>query len=160
MYDFRFRPIGVLHSPFDEPKGTPIQGAYAREAEGTAEIYEEFRGGLNDLDGFSHLYLIYVFDRSRDFRLKVKPYRDDTERGVFSTRAPKRPNQIGLSIVRLVEVHSNVLRLAEVDFLDGSPLLDIKPYVPPFDHREDVRFCWLERSQDRTVADGRFHDDQ
>ncbi len=160
MSEFSFRPIGRLHSPFDEPEGTPIQGAYAPEVEGRAEIYEQFADGLDDIEGFSHLYLIYVFDRSRDFKLKVKPYRDDTERGVFATRAPKRPNHIGLSVARLVAREGNVLRLAEVDFLDGSPLLDIKPYVPGFDHRDDVRFGWLEDSEDRQVADGRFHGDE
>ena len=155
--EFAFRPIGVLRSDFKEPAGTPIQGAYAPETEGSAEVFEEFADGLDDLEGFTHIYVIYVFDRSDGFRLKLKPFRDDTERGVFATRAPRRPNQIGLSVVRLLGREGNVLRLAEVDFLDGSPLLDIKPYVPTFDHRDDVRSGWLEDSEDRTRADGRFH---
>lgn len=153
---FAFRPIGVLHSEFNEPAGAPIQGRFAPDAEGTAEVFDEFAEGLDDIEGFSHLYLIYVFDRSEDFRLTVRPFRDDTERGVFATRAPKRPNHIGLSVIRLLGREGNVLRLAEVDFLDGSPLLDIKPYVPPFDQRENARFGWLEDSADRRVADDRF----
>lgn len=156
--EFTFRPIGVLRSGFNQPSGTPIQGAFAPEAEGIAEVFPEFADGLADLEGFSHIYLLYVFDRSEDFRLRVKPFRDNVERGVFATRAPKRPNHIGLSVVRLLAREANVLRLAEVDFLDGSPLLDIKPYVPAFDHRENVRSGWLEDSRDRRVADDRFHE--
>ncbi len=156
MPEFTFRPIGVLRSPYHEPAGTPIQGAFAPEAEGRAEVFDEFAEGLDDIGGFSRLFLIYAFDRSEGFRLKVKPFRDDTQRGVFATRAPKRPNAIGLSIVRLIAREGNVLRLAEVDFLDGTPLLDIKPYVPRFDCREDARSGWLEDSRDRTIADERF----
>ncbi len=158
MSEHAFSAIGVLYSDFTEPIGTPIQGRFAPEALGSAVVREEFTEGLDDIEGFSHLYLIYVFDRSHDYRLKVTPYRDTTERGVFATRAPKRPNQIGLSIVRLIAREENVLRLAEVDFLNESPLLDIKPYVPTFDQRENARFGWLEDSRERTVADDRFHD--
>lgn len=156
MTEYRFRPIGVLHSPFTEARGTPIQGAFAPEAAGRAIVYQEFAEGLEDIEGFSHLYLIYVFDRSEGWSPLVKPFRDDRERGVFSTRAPRRPNQIGLSVVRLLRREGNVLHLTEVDFLDGSPLLDIKPYVPAFDHRVDVWAGWLEDSHDRTHADDRF----
>lgn len=150
------RPIGVLHSPFTEPAGTPIQGVYAPESVGTAEVFAEFAEGLADIEGFSHLYLIYLFDRSPGYALTVMPSRDSTPRGVFATRAPRRPNPLGLSIVRLVAREGNLLRLAEVDFLDGTPLLDIKPYVPAFDCRADCRSGWLEGGEDRTVADGRF----
>lgn len=156
MSEVEFRPIGVLHSPFREAAGTPIQGAFAPDAEGTAEVFEEFAEGLTDLEGFSHLYLIYLFDRSLDYALMVTPFRDSTPRGVFATRAPRRPNPLGLSIVRLLAREGNVLRLAEVDFLDGTPLLDIKPYVPAFDCRTDCRSGWLERGEDRTIADDRF----
>ena len=156
MDEFSFRPIGVLHSPYHEPEGTPIQGAFAPEVEGRAEVFDEFVEGLDDIEGFSHLYLIYAFDRSEGYRLKVTPFRDDTQRGVFATRAPKRPNAIGLSIVRLIAREGNVLRLAEVDFLDGTPLLDIKPCVPKFDCREEMRSGWLENSRERRIADGRF----
>jgi tRNA-Thr(GGU) m(6)t(6)A37 methyltransferase TsaA len=149
-------PIGLLHSSFTEPAGTPIQGIYAPDSLGTAEIFPEFAAGLADLDGFSHLYLIYLFDRSSGYSLTVTPFRDSTPRGVFATRAPRRPNPLGLSIVRLIAREGNVLRLAEVDFLDGTPLLDIKPYVPAFDCRAECRSGWLERGDDRTIADGRF----
>ncbi len=154
--ELRFRPIGVLHSPFSERAGTPIQGAFAPEATGTVEVFGQFAEGLDDLDGFSHLYLIYAFHHSDGFRLKVTPFRDDTPRGVFATRAPSRPNQIGLSIVRLLRREGSMLHVAEVDFLDGTPLLDIKPYVPRFDHRDGCCSGWLEHSQDRTAADDRF----
>jgi len=156
MAEMTVRPIGVLHSPFTERAGTPIQGAFAPEATGTVEVFEEFAEGLDDLDGFSHLHLIYVFDRSDGYRLKVRPFRDDTPRGLFSTRAPSRPNQIGLSVVRLLGRDGNVLHVAEVDFLDATPLLDIKPYVPRFDRRDGCRSGWLEQSQERTAADDRF----
>lgn len=156
MSEVSLRPIGVLHSPFTEPAGTPIQGAYARDSLGTAEVFPEFAEGLADIEDFSHLYLIYLFDRSRGYDLTVTPFRDTVPHGVFATRAPRRPNPIGLSIVRLIAREGNVLRLAEVDFLDGTPLLDIKPYVPAFDCRADCRAGWLERGEDRTVADDRF----
>jgi len=156
MNEFTFGPIGVLHSPYHEPSGTPIQGVFAPDVEGSAEIFEEFAAGLDDVKGFTHLYLIYAFDRSEGYRLKTRPFRDNTPRGVFATRAPKRPNAIGLSVVRLVACEGNVLRLTEVDFLDGTPLLDIKPYVPKFDARDGARAGWLERSEDRTIADARF----
>jgi tRNA-Thr(GGU) m(6)t(6)A37 methyltransferase TsaA len=159
MDNISFVPIGVVHSPFSEPKGTPIQPAAAKDVEGRVEIYAEFAEGLKDLEGFSHVYLIYHFHRSRRFSLTVTPFLDDTDRGVFATRAPARPNPIGLSIVRLVAVRGNILAIKDVDIVDGTPLLDVKPYVPAFDVITVERIGWLkgrEKEVRHRKADSRF----
>jgi len=145
------RPIGVIHSPHRRTEETPIQPVYARGIKGTAEIFDEYVGGLRDLGGFSHIYLIYHFHKAKPSRLIVKPFLEDTPHGVFATRAPCRPNPIGFSVVRLVKVEGNVLHLEDVDVLDGTPLLDIKPYIPRFDHREDVRCGWQEGVDEKTA---------
>ncbi len=142
------RPIGVIHSPFTDKKQTPIQPTRS-EAVGQVEVYPEFAEGLQDVEGFSHLILLYVFHQSAGFSLRVKPFLDDALRGLFATRYPCRPNPIGLSIVRLLARRDNRLEIEGVDMLDGTPLLDIKPYVPDFDVKLDVRAGWYEtRSQD------------
>jgi len=154
-----FNSIGTIHSPFTDPQGTPIQPAGATGIEGTVEVFPEFVPGLADLDGFSHVILIYHFHRSTDFDLQVTPYLDTRLRGVFATRAPKRPNPIGLSVVRLLEVSGNTLHIEGVDILDGSPLLDIKPYVPDFNAPGQVSTGWLVDVEDRVRrrrSDGRF----
>ena len=159
MDNISFVPIGVVHSPFSEPKGTPIQPAAAKDVEGRVEIYAEFAEGLKDLEGFSHVYLIYHFHRSRGFSLTVTPFLDDTDRGVFATRAPARPNPIGLSIVRLVAVRGNILAIKDVDIVDGTPLLDVKPYIPAFDVITVERIGWLkgrEKEVRHRKADSRF----
>jgi len=140
---FKMQPIGVIHSPFTNKQQTPIQPSRS-QATGTVEIKPEYVAGLQDLDGFSHIFLLYVFHQSEDYSLHVKPFLDDNERGLFSTRYPCRPNPIGLSIVRLNKVQGNILIIEGVDVLDGTPLLDIKPYVPDFDVREDVHAGWYE----------------
>ncbi|MFH1687651.1 MAG: tRNA (N6-threonylcarbamoyladenosine(37)-N6)-methyltransferase TrmO [bacterium] len=161
METITLTPIGVIHTPFKQPKGTPIQPRRAGGAEGTIEILPEFVEGLADLDGFSHIVLLYHFHLSTGYRLKVVPFLDDCERGLFATRAPRRPNPIGLSVVRLDHIEGNVLFIRDVDMVDGTPLLDIKPYVPDFDDAGDIRIGWLEgrahRSND-TQADTRFED--
>lgn len=152
------RPIGIIRTGYRAAAGTPIQTATAPEdALGTVELRPEFAAGLKDLDGFERIWLIYWFDRVSDPELLVKPYLDHTERGVFATRAPARPNRIGMSPVRLLGIDGNVLRIAGVDMLDGTPLLDIKPYLPAFDHFEVKRTGWYPaNSNPRAVADGRF----
>jgi tRNA-Thr(GGU) m(6)t(6)A37 methyltransferase TsaA len=135
------RPIGVIHSPFTDPQQTPIQPTRS-EAIGQVEVYKEFSPGLQDIDGLSHLILLYVFHHSSAYSLHVTPFLDDQPRGLFSTRYPSRPNPIGLSIVRLLARRENVLEIEGVDMLDGTPLLDIKPYVPDFDIRQDVETGW------------------
>ena len=160
MREILFQPIGVIHSPFKVPEGTPIQSS-ASEAEGTIEIYPELENGLSDVDGFSHIILIYYCHMTNDYSLMVKPYMDDVEHGVFATRSPRRPNSIGLSIVELIKMDRNILMIKGVDIIDGTPLLDIKPCVPEFDSRRITKIGWLENKVDKlrdVKDDGRFTD--
>ena len=158
--EYNIKPIGKIHTPYNEKRGVPFQGVFDPESKGRAEVFEEFEPGLKDIEGFSHLILLYLFDRSEGYDLICKPYMEDKLHGVFSTRAPKRPNQIGLSVVRLESREGRILHVAEVDMLDGSPLLDIKPLVPAFDHRENTRVGWmkdpLRNPNKKTVSDDRF----
>ena len=154
-----FQPIGIIHTPFTELAGMPIQPAGAAGVEGTVEVFAEFREGLQDLDGFSHIILLYHLHRSKGFTMRVIPFLDTRLRGVFATRAPKRPNPIGLSVVRLQRVADSVLYVENVDILDGTPLIDIKPYVPEFDEQAQVRTGWLAEAQGtvaRHKSDRRF----
>lgn len=139
------RPIGFVQSPRKEAKGTPIQGVFADEAEGLVELAPEYAAGLRDLDGFSHAILIYYFHRSESEKLLAKPYLEDVEHGIFAIRSPHRPNHIGLSVVRIRKIEGNRLYFGEVDILDGTPVLDIKPYVRQFDSREDAVSGWIEK---------------
>jgi len=137
----------------------PIQPSRGRGVRGTVEVAPEFADGLADLDGFSHVVLIYHFHRSQGFDLRVTPFLDTVKRGLFATRAPRRPNAIGLSVVRLLGIEGNRIEVQDLDILDGTPLLDIKPYVPEFDHRTEVCEGWLERVKNRDVdSDDRFSD--
>lgn len=150
-------PIGIIHSPFTIVDGTPIQPIYSEGAEGTVEIFPESGPGLSDLDGFERIWLIYLFNRASPAKLKIVPFRDNVERGVFATRAPSRPNPIGLSVVRLLGVDGLMLRVADIDILDGTPLLDIKPYISEVDSYPNSRAGWWDsRKIDRKNADGRF----
>jgi len=155
----QLKTIGVIHSPFHDLEGMPIQPAGARGVQGTVEVFQEYRAGLKDLDGFSHIVLLYLFHQSQGFNLHVVPYLDTEIRGVFATRAPRRPNAIGLSVVQLNMVQDRILHIENVDILDGTPLLDIKPYVPEFDAQFNVRTGWLENAR-QTVrhrkSDDRF----
>lgn len=141
--EFVMRPIGIIHTPFRDPQQTPIQASRS-QAVGRVEVHAEFAEGLQDIDGFSHLVLLYLFDRAAGYSLRVKPFLDDRERGLFATRYPHRPNPIGLSVVRLLLRQENNLTVEGVDMLDDTPLLDIKPYVPDFDMRTDVHAGWYE----------------
>ncbi len=156
-----YKPIGTIHSPFKEPHEAPIQSVCANDSEGTVEIFHEYVEGLADLEGFSHIILLYHFHLAKKgFSLKVKPYLDEQLHGVFATRAPARPNAIGISIVRLVKVEGARLFIRDVDILDGTPLLDIKPYVPEFDLRNTGKIGWLFGKTERlpeTRGDGRFY---
>ncbi len=144
-------PVGVIRSPHTKAEETPIQPVFAQGVAGRAEILPQFAAGLADLDGFSHVWLLCWFHQAGAPRLTVQPYLQDAEHGVFATRAPTRPNPIGLSLVRLVRREGCVLHLEDVDVLDGTPLLDIKPYVPRFDYRADARIGWLESVDDQTA---------
>ncbi len=151
------KPIGIIHTPFMVLNGMPIQPAGAAGVKGTVQVFEEYHAGLKDLDGFSHIILLYHFHRSQGFNLHVVPFMDSEPRGLFATRAPKRPNPIGLSIVQLDKIEDGVLHIKNVDILDGTPLLDIKPYVPEFDAEVKVRTGWLEKTR-KTVSNRRSDD--
>jgi tRNA (adenine37-N6)-methyltransferase len=142
--EFVMRPIGEIHTPFSDKRDTPIQPSRST-ARGQVEVYPAYIDGLRDLNGFSHIILLYVFNRSDDYRLSVTPFLDNQERGLFATRYPARPNPIGLSIVRRLSIHDHSLEIEGADMLDGTPLLDIKPYVPDFDVWSDVRAGWYDR---------------
>jgi len=159
MYQIIYKPIGIIHTPFKQPKGTPIQPVSAEGVKGHVEVFPEYAKGLKDLEGFSHIFLIYHFHLVKGFSLTVKPYMDSEIRGIFATRAPCRPNPIGISVVRLIKIEGNILHIQDVDIVDGTPLLDIKPYVPTFDVRKVERIGWLERVVSKvytTKDNGRF----
>jgi tRNA-Thr(GGU) m(6)t(6)A37 methyltransferase TsaA len=150
-------PIGVIHTPFQEQVGTPIQTSTADDTAGHVELFPGYEDGLRDLDGFERIWLIYCFHRARSWRPLIVPYRDTVERGVFATRAPARPVPVGLSAVRLVSVQGRWLEVRGVDILDGTPLLDIKPYVPEFDAFPGSKAGWLAEGGLLTRrADDRF----
>ena len=154
-----FRAIGTIHSPFKNIEGMPIQPVGAQGIKGTIEIAAEYADGLKDLEGFSHVILIYWFHLSPGYSLRVKPFLDIQERGVFATRAPQRPNAIGISAVRLIRVEGCLLEIEDVDIADGTPLLDIKPYIPEFDALKADRIGWFFGKTDKAntqKADGRF----
>lgn len=159
MNEIRYKPIGIIHSPFKDIKGMPIQPTGAKGVKGTIEIEPEYVAGLKDIEGFSHIILLYHFHLSEGYSLEVKPFMDNNLHGVFATRAPRRPNPIGISVVRLVRIDGNILQIEDVDIVDGTPLLDIKPYVPEFDIRKVERTGWLSQKADKVdkaKADERF----
>jgi tRNA-Thr(GGU) m(6)t(6)A37 methyltransferase TsaA len=155
--EIRLTEIGRVHSPFKQATGTPIQPYRAGSAPGYIILRPEFTAGLADLDGFDRVWLIYWFHRASAAKMSVIPYRDTVAHGLFATRVPARPNTIGMSCVRLLNIEKNILRLAEVDILDDTPLLDIKPYVPQYDNYPVQRCGWLDTVPDKpVVADDRF----
>jgi len=157
--EIKYKPIGVVHSPHKQSEGTPVQPAAAKGIDGTVEVFPEYAEGLKDLEGFSHIILIYHFHLSKGASLRVKPFMDTEVRGVFAMRGPSRPNPIGISAVRLVRIEGNILHIEDVDIVDGTPLLDIKPYVPEFDVREAENIGWLEGNVFKLSTskdDGRF----
>lgn len=160
--EIEFPPIGKVHSPYAEPEGAPIQVAGGEGIGGTIEIYPEFVAGLEGVESFSHLIVLYHFHLAGKVELSVRPFLDDQQRGIFATRAPCRPNAIGLSIVRLVRVEGNLLHVEDLDIVDLTPVLDIKPYVPAFDARPADRIGWLEGKSEEAVerrSDARFRPD-
>ncbi len=159
MKKIEYQPIGIISSPFKTPEGTPIQPSGGRDVEAVVEIFPEYVKGLQDIGGFSHIILLYHFHLSKAFSLQVKPFLDDAIHGLFATRAPARPNPIGLSTVRLLRVDGRKLHIQDIDVLDGTPVLDIKPYVPEFDMRDAKRTGWLGTRAGNTrdtQDDGRF----
>lgn len=154
-----YQPIGIIHSPFTEIAGMPIQPTGAAGIRGTIEIFPDFAEGLTALDGFSHLILLYHFHQTKKVQLLVTPFLDSQPHGIFATRAPNRPNPIGLSVVKLVHIEDNIIDIENVDVLDGTPLLDIKPYVPEFDHYSSAQIGWLNQAGHRAGSqrsDSRF----
>jgi tRNA-Thr(GGU) m(6)t(6)A37 methyltransferase TsaA len=152
-------PIGTIYTPFKTRVGMPIQSIGAEGIKGRIELNEEFVPGLADLDGFSHIILIYYFHKSKGYELLTKPFLDIVPRGVFATRAPKRPNAIGLSVVKNLKIEKNIIYVENIDILDGTPLLDIKPYIPDFDIHKTEKHGWIERKTDnlkKVKSDERF----
>jgi len=157
-----FQPIGYVQSPYKDPRDMPIQPPGGSGIKGKIILNPELVDGLKSLDGFSHLILIYHFHKSEGYQLRVKPFLDAIEHGVFATRAPRRPNRIGISVVKLRGIQKNVLEIEDLDILDGTPLLDIKPYVPDFEQVENPNLGWLtdklgeirgKRSDDRFLKE-------
>ena len=149
--------IGRVDTPFQRATGTPVQPCRAGGVEGRIELHRPYVEGLKDLEGFDRIWLIFWCDRSAEAKLRVVPYLDTVEHGLFATRAPARPNPLGLSCVRLLEINDNILRIADLDILDNTPLLDIKPYVPRYDNYPVQRCGWVDSVSDRpVVADDRF----
>jgi tRNA-Thr(GGU) m(6)t(6)A37 methyltransferase TsaA len=151
----------MIHSPFQKTEHMPIQPVSESSAAGTVVLFPQYQAGLQDLDGFSHIFLLYHLHRSSGFQLSVVPFLDDEPHGLFATRAPRRPNPIGLSIVRLVEIRENVLHVQNLDVLDGTPLLDIKPYAPGFDAHPGASSGWLSQADTRlgkVRSDRRFNE--
>jgi tRNA-Thr(GGU) m(6)t(6)A37 methyltransferase TsaA len=159
MNRITYEPIGIIHSQFKDTRGTPIQSGGAVGSQGTVEIFPKYVDGLEGIEGFSHIILIYHFHLCKTFSLKVTPYLDNELHGVFATRAPARPNSIGISVVRLVKVENGILHIQNLDIVDGTPLLDIKPYVPQVDVQNVEKIGWLKENVDRLASikdDGRF----
>lgn len=148
-------PVGIIHTPFTEKEDCPIQPLYASNATGRVEVFERYAPALKDIEGFSHIYLIYHFDRAGEVRLVRPTFLDDEPHGIFASRHPCRPSGIGLSIVRLKKRDGNILTVEGVDVLDKTPLLDIKPYLPRFDYVENATEGWTAGKESRTKPKGR-----
>ncbi len=157
--DICFRPIGYFRTPFSSPVGMPIQPAGARGVRGQIDILEEFSEGLKDLDGFSHVFVVYHLHEVGGYKLLTTPFLDVVPHGIFATRSPARPNPIGLSVLKVISVDAGTIGLEDVDVLNGTPVLDIKPYVAEFDACNADRFGWFEGNSQRARehrADERF----
>jgi tRNA-Thr(GGU) m(6)t(6)A37 methyltransferase TsaA len=155
-----YHPIGIIHSPFSHSRGTPVQAIGGADIKASVEIFPEYSEGLLDIDGFSHLILIYHLHLAKSFQLRVIPFLDTEDHGIFATRAPVRPNAIGISVVKLERVEGSRLHISETDILDGTPLLDIKPFIPAFDSRENVKTGWFTNDITKIINaknDGRFN---
>lgn len=154
-----FQPIGIIHTPHTTVENMPVQPAARKDIVGQIEIFDEYREGLCDLDGFSHVYVIFHLHKCKGYRLKVIPFLDVVERGIFATRSPSRPNPVGLSLVEIVSINDRIITIKGADMLDGTPLIDIKPYVPDFEAAENIRKGWLEGKEKDIpgkLSDGRF----
>jgi len=154
-----YSPIGKVKSKFTKKSGMPVQPSAAKGIAGMVEVFPEYEKGLKDLDGFSHIILIYHFHKSEGFQLETTPFLDSVPRGIFAIRAPRRPNSIGLSVLKLIKIENNILYVENIDILDGTPVLDIKPYIPDFEGVENVKIGWLTKSKEKAKtkkSDDRF----
>jgi tRNA (adenine37-N6)-methyltransferase len=160
MEQIIINPIGIIHTPHSDVKNMPIQPVAAEGICGYIELLPEYAAGLKDIEGFSHLTLLYHFHKISGYELEVMPFMDTVMHGIFSTKAPKRPNAIGLSTVKLLRVKGNIIHIEQVDMLDGTPLIDIKPFYPRYDNRENVEIGWLEKNKnlplEKLRSDERF----
>jgi tRNA-Thr(GGU) m(6)t(6)A37 methyltransferase TsaA len=160
MKPITIHPIGIIRTPHTDVKNMPIQPIAAEGISGYIEVLAEYAEGLQDLEGFSHITLVYHFHKIEGHKLKVIPFMDTQERGIFSCKAPKRPNAIGISTVRILKIEGNIVHIDQVDMLDGTPLIDIKPFYPRYDNRNNVSIGWLEKNKDIPLeslrADERF----
>jgi tRNA-Thr(GGU) m(6)t(6)A37 methyltransferase TsaA len=159
MNSISFTPIGMIHTQFTSVENIPIQPSAAQGVKGHIILDNKYIDGLSDLDGFSHCYLLYHFHQSNSYKLKVAPFLDEKPRGVFATRAPKRPNAIGLSLVKLTGIEGNRISIENVDILNGTPLLDIKPYIPEMENVQKVKLGWISDKLDQLSSkrsDDRF----
>ena len=157
--EIKYTPIGIVHSPFKGIEDVPIQPSGAKKIKGIIEIKKKYEPGLKDLDGFSHIILIYHFHLTKGFSLEVIPFLDKSSRGLFATRAPKRPNSIGISVVKLLKIEGNRIFVENIDIVEGTPLLDIKPYVKEFDNTTKLKTGWLTHSSHKSKrirSDQRF----
>jgi len=162
MNSYVFNSIGYVNSPYLKAEGTPIQSVKGSKEQARIIIFDDFIDGLKDLDGFSHLIVLSCLHKAVKSSLHVTPFLDTVPRGIFATRAPSRPNPIGISIVKLISIEKNMLIIEEFDLIDGTPVLDIKPFIPDFDHRENVTVGWYANKKgnaQRTKDDGRFSND-
>lgn len=161
MKTFTVKPIGYAETPHKEQKGTPIQANFSDESKASIVINPEFRQALADLKGFERIWVLSWLDQSTEYKLKVVPYRDTVERGLFATRAPRRPNPIGLSCVKVdfIDCEKGIIELSGIDLLDDTPIIDIKPYIPSIDAYPDSNAGWFDRGLDITTADERFSKD-
>jgi tRNA (adenine37-N6)-methyltransferase len=158
LKQIKIQAIGIIRTPFLEASGTPIQAAYGKDINGQVLLNDAYAPALDDIEGFERLWLIYWMDRVGKFKPRVIPYRDTREHGLFATRSPSRPNPIGMSVVRLLKRDGSVLHIADIDILDGTQLLDIKPYIPEFDAHSISKAGWFDTpGVDRREADDRFH---
>jgi len=155
-----YKPIGIIYSPFKNIEGVPIQPAGANGIKGKIKVYKKYSKGLMNLEGFSHIILLYNFHLSNGYSLKVIPFLHNSEQGVFATRAPRRPNPIGISVVKLTKIKNNVIEVEDVDIVDGTPLLDIKPYASIFDNIKNEKIGWLSEKRNDVAnikSDNRFN---
>jgi tRNA-Thr(GGU) m(6)t(6)A37 methyltransferase TsaA len=155
MNGIKIKPVGIIHTGFKTKEEAPMQGAFASQSTGTVEIFTQYQDALKDIETFSHIYLLYCFDRAGEVKLIRPTFFDERPHGVFASRHPCRPNSIGLTVVRLLKRSENILEISGIDVLDQTPLIDIKPYIPRFDCFPDAKEGWLTGKTQSAKPPGR-----